>query len=311
MKNTRENTLAAIHGANPAFVPVFDGGVWDAAMLGGNFREATWTDAWGVQWVQELPGMVPSDVVHPLADLSRLDSYAWPDPWKLTWTPEDRRRFDAIDRTRVLRGGCQIYLLCERLCSLMGMDAFLVAMYEDPDRLQVLINRIVDYTAVCFRRLMDLGIDTLHVSEDLGTQRALMMSPAMFRRFLLPAYERLFAEPRRRGVLIDFHSCGCVQEIVPDLIAVGIDILNPVQVRANDRARIKQMTRDRIAVLGGIDSYVVHCGTPDDVRREVRAAFDVWKPGARWLAAPDQVLTGAPEANIRTLWEECWKLADY
>ena len=309
MINTRENTLAVIRHQPAKAVPVFDGGVWDTVMLGGHFRCASWTDAWGVVWEQELPGMAPTDVGHPLSDLRRLDTYAWPDPWQLTWTDADRQGLAAIDRSRVLLGGLHTYLLAERLYSLMGMENFLLALYEDPDRLRVLIDHIVDYTRVCFDRLIALGIETLHVSEDLGSQHDLLLSPEMFRRFLLPAYERMFEAPRRHGVIIDFHSCGAVEKVIPDLMAVGIGILNPVQVRANDRRRVRKLTQGRVAVLGGIDSYVVHRGTPDDIRREVRAAFDLWKPGGGWMAAPDQVLTGAPPENVKVFWETCHELA--
>lgn len=303
--NSRANTLATIRHEPSARVPVFDGTVWEAVQLGGNFKYESWTDHWGTVWRAELPGMVPTDVTHPLADLSRLDDYAWPDPWSLSWTEADQRHLEALKRRDILVGGIHIKFVCERLCCLMGMDHFMVALYEDPERLQRVIDGIVAYNRVCIRRLLDLGVDIIHVSEDLGTQQDLMLSPDCFRRFLLPAYEACFDEVKRRGVLIDFHSCGAVEKVIPDLIAIGVDILNPVQVTANDRARVKRMARGRMCVLGGIDSRVVHTGSPDDVRQEVHAAFSVWAPGGGWIAAPDQVLTGAPEENVRVFWESC------
>jgi uroporphyrinogen decarboxylase len=307
--NTRDNSLAAIRHQVPAHVPVFDGTVWDAVQLGGNFKFESWTDHWGTVWQAELPGMVPTDIGHPLADLTRLDSYAWPDPWALTWTADDQRHLEELKRKDILVGGIHIKFVCERLCCLMGMDNFMLALYEEPDRLQKLIDGVVAYNRVCIRRLLDLGVEIIHVSEDLGTQQDLMLSPELFRRFLLPAYEACFEEVRKRGVFIDFHSCGAVEKIIPDLIAIGVDILNPVQVRANDRRRVREQVRGKMAVLGGIDSYVVHTGTPDEVRREVRAAFEIWAPGGGWIAAPDQVLTGAPPENVRVFWESCWEMS--
>ncbi len=309
MRNTRDNTLKAIRYDNPAWVPVFDGTVWEAVELGGNFKYETWTDDWGTVWRTSIDGLVPTDVLHPLADIKSLDDYKWPDPWNLTWTDDDQRRFDSIDREHKLVGGLHVKFVCERLCCLMGMDNFMLAMYEDPDRLQVLIDGIVDYNVVCFRRLLDLGIDLLHVSEDLGTQNALMMSPEMFRKYFVPAYERCFEEPLSRGAIIDFHSCGAVEEIVPDLVAVGVGILNPVQARANDQRLVKSQVTGKTALLGGIDSTIVLTGTPGDVKREVHRAFDVLKPGGGWLAGPDQVIEGAPEDNVKTLWDTCWELS--
>jgi uroporphyrinogen decarboxylase len=309
--NTRENTLKAIRHENPAFVPVFDGTVWEAFELGGNFEWKSFTDQWGVVWQAELGGYVPVDVVHPLSDLSKLDEYPWPDPWALTWTPEDQQRFDAVDRRQKLVGGIHINFLYERLRCLMGMDNFLIALHEDPDRVQVVLDRVADYGFVCLRRLLDLGVDVIHIPEDLGTARDLIMSPEMFRRFIMPAYERLFAEIRRHNVMIDFHTDGAIERILPDLISLGITVLNPLEVTANDQRRARDLLKGRVAMLGGINSKIVHTGTVDDVRREVRRAFALWKPGGGWLAAPDQVVIGAPPDNVQALWETCWELAEY
>ncbi len=309
MTNSRANTLASIHHDPSARTPVFDGTVWDAVQLRGNFQMGSWTDAWGTVWAEELPGMVPTDTEHPLADLAKLDTYQWPDPWALTWTDADQKHLDELKTKDILVGGSHVYFVSERLCALMGMENLMLAMYEDPGRLQRLIDGIVDYNRVCFRRLMDLNVDIIHVSEDLGSQKDLLFSPDMIRRFFIPAYEACFDEVKQRGVLIDFHSCGAVHKIIPDLMAVGIDILNPLQVRANDRRRVKKMVHGKMAVLGGIDSYVVHKGTPDEIRREVREAFNVWASGGGWIAAPDQVLTGAPEENIKVFWGACRECA--
>jgi uroporphyrinogen decarboxylase len=309
--NTRSNTLAAIRHQQPAFVPVFDGTVWASFALGDNYRSESWTDHWGTVWRADLPGLAPVDVGHPLADLARLDDYAWPDPRRLTWTPADQAAMDAVDRQRMLVGGVHVKFLAERLCCLMGMDHFLVGLYEEPDRVQVVIDRVVEYNLVCLRRLMDLGVDILHVAEDLGTAQGPMLSPAMFRRFLMPAYERCFAEVKARGVMLDFHSDGAIAPLLPDLLTLPLTVLNPLEVRAVPQQAARDAVKGRVATLGGIDSKVVHTGTPDQVRAEVRRAFALWQPGAGWIAAPDQVVVGAPPANVAALWESCWELAPY
>jgi len=307
--NNRANTLKAIRHETPDFVPVFDGTVWEAFELGGNFQWNSFTDHWGVRWQAEISGYVPVDVTHPLADLNKIDTYAWPEPMALTWTPDDQRRFDAVDRAQKLVGGLHINCLYERLRCLMGMENLLMAMYEEPDRLQVAIDRVVAYQEVCLRRLLGLGVDLIHIPEDLGSSHDLLMSPEMFRRFFVPAYERLFAPIRARGVMIDFHCDGAIGKILPDLVALGITILNPLEATCNDQAAARHVLKGRVALLGGINSKIVHMGTPDDVRREVRRAFDLWKPGGGWLAGPDQVLIGAPEENVRVFWETCRELA--
>ncbi len=143
--NTKENTLSAIRYDNPEWVPVFDDGVWEAVQLGGNFKYESWTDDWGTVWRTSQDGLVPTDIEHPLNDIGKIDTYAWPDPWNLTWTEDDQRHLDSIDRKKVFLGGLHVKFLCERLCAVMGMENFMLALYEEPDRLQEVIDHIVDY----------------------------------------------------------------------------------------------------------------------------------------------------------------------
>lgn len=279
----------------------------------GNFRIDCWTDAWGTRWETTRDDMVPFPKGHPLPDLRRIDDYVVPDPYALfaadTSLPDRLARIP--DREEKLVFGQQTYFVFERAWALTGLDNFLAAFYEHPDDLRELLRRIADYNIAIFERYIELGVDGVSFSEDLGTQRALMISPELFREFIKPEYERIFAPVKAAGKLINFHSCGCVQEIVEDLIDVGVDILNPLQARANDLALVKAKADGRLALMGGIDTqHVLMLGTPEDVTNEVRRVLAMLAPGGGYIIGPDQGMP-FPPANIEALWRAAEQWGHY
>jgi hypothetical protein len=136
--------------------------------------------------------------------------------------------------------------------------------------LSVMVRRV--------ERLCQLpGLDGIHFRDDWGTQQALMISPRLWRTFFKPAYARLFALARNAGVHVWFHSDGVIEAIIPDLIEIGVQVLNP-QVSAIGRKKVAALCRGRICVEADIDRQgILPYGTPEDVRAAVRAdikAFD-------------------------------------
>jgi uroporphyrinogen decarboxylase len=116
----------------------------------------------------------------------------------------------------------------------------------------------------------------VHFRDDWGTQQALMVRPSLWRRFFLPAYTRLFALVRNAGKHVWFHSDGAIAEIVPDLLAAGVQVLNP-QVGTVGRARLVALCRGRVCIEADIDrQWTLPFGTPEDVRAVVRADIEAF-----------------------------------
>ncbi|MBD3178024.1 MAG: hypothetical protein GF320_22855 [Armatimonadia bacterium] len=309
----KENLLAAIRHARPDYVPRGNEPVMAGIAYEGNFRVANWTDAWGTRWETTRDDMVPFPKGNPLPDLRRVGEYTPPDPHALFDADESLGdRLAAIpDREGKLVFGSQIYFVYERAWAVTGLDAFLAGFHEHPDELRELLRKIADYNIAVFERYIELGVDGVSFSEDLGSQRALMISPAHFREFIKPEYSRMFRVVKDAGCLINFHSCGCVEAIVEDLIDVGVDILNPVQSRANDLAKVKRIAYGRMALQGAIDTHeVLMLGTPETVEDEVKRVFSILAPGGGYIAGPDQGMP-FPEENIAALWNAAERWGAY
>lgn len=101
--------------------------------------------------------------------------------------------------------------------------------------------------------------------------------------------------------MIDFHSCGCIQDIVEDLMSVGVTILNPVQARANDLATIKEKCDGKMALKGGVDSPLLMLGPVNEIRREVKRVISLLTTGGGYIIGPDQSMP-FPQEHAETLW---------
>ena len=113
------------------------------------------------------------------------------------------------------------------------------------------------------------------------------------------------------GKAVIFHSCGCVEEIVSDLAGIGVTMLNPVQARANDLARIKrEASSGRMALEGGVDSHLLVIGAPEEIRRETLRVLRILAPGGGYILGPDQGMLW-PEENYRAMVETAREFGRY
>lgn len=309
--NPKENFLEAVHFGQPEYVPLTNEPIWYTFQLDGNFRRETWTDSWGVEWEVGLEGTVPFPKGSPLPSLDGLDDFRMPDPGDLVLTEAMESELSNVDRGKTLVCGTLTYLLFERAWAIMGMEGFLTGLLTHPKEAHSFCHGIADYARRVFDRYLELGVDAISFSEDLGTQRALMISPLLFREFILPEYEYCFENVRKAGRMINFHSCGCVNAVANDLAGIGITILNPVQARANDLHEVKSGTHGKMALQGGIDTALLATGTPQAVRNEVRRVMEILKPGGGYICGPDQGLPGIPDANMAALWETAADAGSY
>ncbi len=273
-------------------------------------------DEWGITW-RRAPGVLYYEVAYPPLRHATLDDvgrYPWPDlahPKRFEGLAKEARSLHKDTPYAVVAmSGVSLH---EQIYLMRGLDTWLADLAGDPDFADAVLQRVRDVMLSGLTALLDAvgeHIDVLVMGDDLGMQDAPMMSPAMYRRQLKPYHAELIAAAKRRTkAKIFFHSDGNIYPLIADLIEVGVDLLNPVQVSAKDMgdtARLKREFGKRLAFCGAIDTQsVLPHGTPDDVRREVRRRLrDLGRGGGYVLAAVHCIQPDVPPANVVAMCEE-------
>jgi len=308
----KENYIEAIKYGNPEYMPMTCEPVWYGISFNDILKLENWTDRFGITWEMGMAGVVPFPKGNPLADIEKqLDKYKFPDPNGLTINPDVFDRLKTVDKDNVLVVGNMTYFCFERAWALTGMENFLTAIVEFPDAVHYLLHELAKYARGVFDRYLEMGADAISFSEDLGTQRALLISPTHFREFFIPEYKYAFENVLKEKKIVNFHSCGCVTEIAGDLADIGVTILNPIQARANDLHKIKKDVYGKTALEGGIDTHLIITGTPEDVRKEVIRVAEILKEDGGYICGPDQYFPNMPKENIEMLWKTAKDIGKY
>jgi len=207
----------------------------------------------------------------------------------------------AGDRLVVPSGYLGIY---ERAYCLMGFEEFMLESYTDPDSVALLMDLITDYKIALAKRKIAIGCKVGHHGDDLGCQTGTLVSPHQFQTLIKPRIARLFATFKDAGCPVMMHSCGDITPFIPDLIDIGLDLLEPVQP-CMDLDALKRNFGDRLSFWGGIDTQqILPYGTPDQVRAETRRVMHALGRGGRYIVAPSQeVMVDVPAQNIAAMLE--------
>jgi uroporphyrinogen decarboxylase len=193
---------------------------------------------------------------------------------------------------------------------LVGMETLMMAMITDLDAVKAVIAMVTDYTVRMSRRMVEAGLEMCWLTDDYGSERALMISPAMWRTLFKPALAEIFSVWKDAGRMVGLHSCGSISAIVGDLVEIGLDVLHPVQASCNDAAALKAQWGDRLSFWGGVSSRVLMTGAPDDVRRETLRMMAALGPGGGYVCGQDQTMP-YPEENLRVLAETVEEFGAY
>jgi len=224
------------------------------------------TDEWGTKWQDNGLGMIT--VYHPMQDgYEYINRVNFPDP-------DDQRRFEFADSVLPDRPdkyivGALWFTLFERLWMLRGMENLLIDPYLNPDEFFDLKERVMQVNMGIIDQWLQRDIDAVYFSDDWGSQQSLLIDPDDWRRFYKDDYERMFKRVRRAGKHVWMHLCGNVTSIIPDLIDIGLNVLNPVQPQAMDVNELGRRFGGKVCFNGGMDvqGTMIH-GSPDDIRKE-------------------------------------------
>lgn len=200
-------------------------------------------------------------------------------------------------------------LMYERIWKFRGMETLLMDYYDYPDEVHALHRAVVETEKkLILRAVREVNPDGYMISDDLGTQNSLMMSPAMFREFIKPYYVEVWGLCKECGLDTWLHTCGNVTDIVGDLIECGLSVLHPLQKHTMDWDAIAEQWKGKIAFLVGMDVQdTLINGTPEEVRQEVRLMRDTFDSpeGGFLYAAGNGIVGGTPLENIEAYLNEC------
>lgn len=273
--------------------------------------DGSFTDAWGIRFIEA--GIFVNALEHPLQDVVSVDdieAYPWPTPEDLYSADGLREQaqhlYDATDFALVARNPLSPGFL-DRGCALMGMANFMVLMAGDPDLAQCVIDHILRIHMGVYRMFLEqVGryVQVVEVADDLGSQQSLLISPAMYRRFIKPAQAQLYAmiHDLAPHAFIIHHTDGNVSSILPDLIEVGVNVLNPVQTSARDMDAVwlKSTFGDRLAFHGAIEKMET---SKDELVAEVKQRIDVLGVNGGYVLASCNHMIDVPPENIVAMFE--------
>ena len=242
--------------------------------------------------------------------LAALDRYAWPQPDSVEINTrlglQARTLYEttgyALVGSAVIGGG-----IFEQPARVMGLENFLMALVAEPAFADRLMESITDiYIESCNRYLDQVGqyIQVFTFWDDLTGQNGWIINPALYRKMIKPKQKRLVeAIKKKTGAKLFFHSCGATRGLIPDLIEIGFDILNPVQVSARgmDTRELKsEFGKDIVFWGGGVDTQqVLPFGKPQEVIDEVKHRIDDLAPGGGFVfAAVHNIQADVPPENI-------------
>ncbi len=273
--------------------------------------ENTTIDQCGVGHRRTATSMHMSRMLCPLRD---ADS-----PQQILEYPLPVARADNIDwiRQEVQRAKQQDTIACanmtvtlwETAWYIRGMENLMADMLCNEPMAQVLLDRIADTACANAALYAAGGVELLLIGDDIGMQHTTMMSVEQYRKWLKPRLRRFVETVRhiRPDTLIMYHSCGFIEPFIPDLIEVGIDILNPVQPECMDFGKIHAQYGDVLSFHGTIGTQTtMPFGSPEDVRREVEKNLCIAGDKGGLFPAPTHLLEPeVPWENILAYVDAC------
>jgi uroporphyrinogen decarboxylase len=263
-----------------------------------------YADDWGIRYRRVFHY---NEVVgNPLAEAEELANYDFP-------IPALPARWQALDGLLAQYGSSHCIAadmssnLFEIGFHLRGMERWLTDLVSDPRLVEELLERLQGFDLEVARLAVKRQVGVVWLGSDIASQRGMIISPALWRRLFKPRMAQLIAAIKGAApqMLVAYHSCGAIRPVIPDLIEVGVDILNPIQPLAKDMSP-REIKRDFGAALtlhGALDvQQLMPYGTPAQVRDQVCRLMDALAPGGGYIFGPAHALQpDVPLANIEAM----------
>jgi uroporphyrinogen decarboxylase len=272
----------------------------------------SYQDEWGVTWKTieyDTPygkGKYTEPYGHPLAEDRAIETYISPNPNRPELYKEAQRVLNEFKDEYWIVGVTPTTIF-ESAWALRGYEQLMMDMAMNPDIANRVLNIPYSYHKVVTQNLVSLGADMIWLGDDVGGQNTMLMSPKMWRQYFKPRMADLIASLRAINphIKIAYHTDGVVYPIIPDLIEIGLDVLNPIQPMAMDPVRLKNEYGRNLCFWGSLDiQQTLPFGTPEQVKVEVITRLKTIGRGGGLLIGPTHNL------QLDTPLENFWAMVD-
>jgi uroporphyrinogen decarboxylase len=291
--------------------------------VGGRYAGPPLEDGADVFGIKKRPvdygtGVYDETINAPLAEYTSVNeidaNYAWPNPdwWTYDHLPEEVKG----QEHRIVRGGGSEPMLTYK--QLRGEAQAFMDLLANPEIVSYCLEKLFELAYQSTLRIFEMipGVVSItYVAEDLGGQENLMYSPGQIHEFLFPGMKRMMDLTREHGSFVFTHTDGAVRDIIPDLITLGAQVLNPIQwvCPGMDREGLKRDFGDALIFHGGMDNQrILPFGTVEEVRQEVVDNYNTLGQGGGYILCPcHNIQAVTPPENIvamyETGYEEGWR----
>jgi uroporphyrinogen decarboxylase len=283
--------------------------MWRQVMPDGSLYDIWGTHFKNEQHVYGYYEGAASWVLSAAESLSDVQKFAWPDPswWDFTPLPAmiDRLQKDGPFHVRFRLGS-----FFEQAWWLRGLEHFMLDIGFGSPIADYVMDRILEVMLANLQTVLELAgnrLDMIYVYDDVATQNSLMISPKDWRRLIRPRQQKIFDQVHRYGKLVMYHCDGAIAPLIPELIEIGVDVLNPIQpdARGMDSAGLKQQFGSQLTFHGGVDIIrTLPRGNVQDVQAEVRQRVRVLGEGGGYiLCSSHHIQADTPLQNILAMYE--------
>lgn len=236
----------------------------------------------------DLARVVTLDLTHLGAQFALLDRYA-----------------DAVRGTDVGLFVLTGSFLCDAYTTIFGFENFMCLLYDERELIEEVLERYTEYYVAIAERLVQYDLTFFYVGDDVAYKSGTIVSPDLLRELWAPRIQRIMAPAAARGLPILFHSDGNISELIPDLLAMGVSALNPIEPYGMDIREIKRRYGRNLTLVGNLDvGGHLSCGTPAQVRAEAAELIDaVGRDGGLVLASCHSITANVRPENFRAMVE--------
>lgn len=275
--------------------------VWFEEDWGIHIGNNVFESEWGFR-CRMKPGIsIPQYIYHPLSDTTNLNKYTFPDisaPGRFKKLEETLSNY----KDNYMVGASIPWNFFKHCWQLRGFQTLLEDLYLNPQFVEELLDRLLAFKLEQVREYAKLEPDIISIGGDVGMQNNMMMAPDIWRKYFKARLKILIEESRRqnKNIYWFFHSDGYIEPIIPDLIEIGFNIIDPIQPECMDPVKIKKMYGDRITLHGTISlQKTLPFGTSEDVREEVLSRIkECGNNGGLILAPANTVTADVPIENV-------------